>query len=376
VNKNAVMQKYHILASGIDSVNLAVTVSWERTEMFTYFDALKNKAREINNSFSGIVTDTVDSNIWPFDMKPHGTDGYAWLLIGNDYSMKIGNWTEPRTRPSIMVEIRSETLWRLGTVPAILRAVGVIESMGTIIKEIKLSRVDLCCDVMMPRELWSLELIHHAATRATDIAPYFKHRKLTGIRIGKGNISARLYDKPLEISQQSKKYWMYDIWEINKTPEGMIIIRIEFQLRRQFLKEVGMNALEDLFTKDADAWRYCTEKWLKFQTNPGCHHTQRKDFPWWKIIQNGYRGLQDGKPLVREKAFRKDKRHLTQQMLGLMTSLKAAEMEELGEEMESSVSLDECLATYLGELEFNNPKLHRELSQKIMKKRARYHRTK
>ena len=90
---------------------------------------------------------------------------------------------------------------------------------------------------------------------------------MKGISIGKGNISARLYDKPLEIKQQSKKYWMYDVWGINKNDldDNHKIIRVEFQLRRELIKDLGANYFEDLLKGYGKIWAYCTQKWLKFQ---------------------------------------------------------------------------------------------------------------
>lgn len=318
----------NILASGIDSLVISMDIAWKDSSIFTVLDEFKEKAKENSVDYQGHIKHFQPEEVWPFTIKPHGTKGFSWILTGSDFTYKIANSLEPGSRPNVMIEIRSETLWRLGPEEAINIALSVITANGGRILIAKLSRVDLCLDFLMPDKRWSYELMEYAVTRAADTAPFFHHRNLTGIRIGKGFISARLYDKPLEIKQQSKKEWMYEIWGIKEVPEGEKIIRIEFQLRREILKELCLNTAEDLFQRVDRAWAYCTRKWLKFQDRPGLHHTQRSTLKWYEEIQDGFKGVQGAEPLVREKAVSSDKKRLMQQANGLIESLHAINEEE------------------------------------------------
>jgi len=235
--------------------------------------------------------------------------------------------------------------------------------------------VDLCVDFLMPEKRWSYELMDYAVTRAANTAPYFYHKTLTGIRIGKGSISARLYDKPLEIQQQSKKEWMYDVWEIEEVPEGKKIIRIEFQLRRAILNKVHLKTAEDLFQKIDQAWAYCTKNWLKFQDRPGLHHSQRSTFKWYEEIQDGFRGAQGAEPLVREKAVSMDKKRLMQQANGLIIALHAIDQEEKRVDRDKPVNIEDCINSYNIELKKHCP-VPDEIQEKITRKRAKFHREK
>jgi len=371
-------QDIQVLASGVDSLYLSMQVEWEHVDIFDYFTSLKNKAREYNADYQGILNSGHELFEWPFNIKPHGTNGYEWLLKENDYTLKIGNWTELRDRPSIMAEISSETLWHLGVEEAVSRIKGILTNTGANIIEVKLSRVDPCVDILMPKDLWSIKLIEYAVTRAIDIVPYYKHRKLTGIRIGMGIILARLYDKPLEIAQQSKKYWQYDKWgiRIDEIPEGYMIIRIEFQLRREFLKQVGLNTVEDLLSLHSRAWAQCTQIWLRFEDGIGKHVTRRRTLPFWKIIQAGYEGAQDACPLVREKAYVQNKRQTMAQINGHMSSLMAMESARKAEDLNRNVDAKDCLYTYFDEAERLGIDLNDDLNERYRKKRARYHRVK
>jgi hypothetical protein len=225
----------------------------------------------------------------------------------------------------------------------------------------------------MPEDRWSYELMEYAVTRAADTHPFYRHKKLTGISIGKDIISARLYDKPLEIQQKSNKYWMFDIWGIKEVPQGKKIIRIEFQMRREVLKELGLKTAEDLFQKIDQAWAYCTKNWLKFQDRPGLHHTQRSTFKWYEEIQDGFRGVQGAEPLVREKAVSMDKKRLMKQANGLIVALHAIDQEEKREDRDKPVNMVDCLNSYVNELERNFPE-SAETTAKVKRKRSKYHR--
>jgi hypothetical protein len=365
----------NILASGVDSLVISLNIDWRDTALFAILDDLKEKAKQYSLDYQGHIKHFNPEEVWPFTIKSHGTKGFSWILSGSDFSYKIANSPEPGSRPNVMIEIRSEALWRLGPEEVIKIALSLIEANGGHIIEAKPSRVDLCVDFLIPEKLWSQSLMEYAVTRATSFAPYYIHKQLTGIRIGKDIISARLYDKPLEIQQQSRKYWMYDIWGLNEVPEGKKIIRIEFQMRREVLKQLGLKKVEDLFQKIDQAWAYCTKSWLKFQDRPGLHHTQRTTFDWYEEIQNGFAGVQGAEPLVREKAVRIDKKRLLQQINGCAISLHAIRQEEEGADLNATVNINDCVISYVEELNKHHLSPS-EIQEKVTRKRSKYHREK
>jgi len=365
----------NILASGVDSLVISMNMRWIDSSLFAALDEAKEKAKQNGGDYHVHIKHFQPEDVWPFIIKPHGTKGFSWILTGSDFAYKIADSPEPTSRPNVMIEIRSETLWRLGPEEAIKIALNLLEANGGDIVEAKLSRVDLCIDFLMPAKLWAYQLMDYAVTRAADMALFFHHRKLTGIAIGKGVISARLYDKPLEIQQQSKKEWMYDVWGIKEIPEEQKIIRLEFQLRREVLKQLGLKKTEDLSQKINQAWAYCTKNWLKFQDRPGLHHTQRTTFEWYKELQDGFKGVQGAEPLVREKAVTIDKKRLIQQANGHIQSLYAIYQEENKADRDKPVNMDDCINSYVNEQKSHRPDAS-ELQAKITRKRSKYHREK
>ena len=140
-------------------------------------------------------------------IKPFGSKGYSWILTSNDYALKIGDWSEVRSRPSIMVEIRSETLLRMGPENAVLWILELISGIGTKIISVKPSRVDFYVDMLVPAEMFSDEIMDYAVTKAREYDIHKKSCTFTGVTIGRGKIIARIYDKGLEVLTKSKKLW-------------------------------------------------------------------------------------------------------------------------------------------------------------------------
>lgn len=313
------IKEYQILASGIDSLDISIDVKWSNGLFFEYLAQQKFEAEEDQDKvikFPG--SDQIAL------IKPYGRNGHEWVIENEHFSLTIGNWLEPKSRPSIMMSMRSLALWQIGPQELTAQICSHITKSGGEILSIKPSRIDLCVDIVIPKPIWSVELIPSRVTRAAYAAPHFFNCDLTGMSIGKGKISARLYDKPLEIRQKSKKYWMYDIWEITPDlPDNLNIIRIEGQIRREGLKELGLDQLDETFSHVEKIWAYFTQDWLKFQDNPGNHHTMRTTFDWWQVIQNGFMGVQSPTPLIRCKAFNQSKKQLYSQTHGTLTSIIA-----------------------------------------------------
>jgi hypothetical protein len=312
---------YQVLASGIDSLLLSLDVTWLSDDLFHMLSDLKAKAAEAKGVSIGYLSADYGAEELAFEVKGHGSQGYEWLLNSNEYDLNISKSLIPFERPGIVIRIRAETLWRLGSRYAVDRILALLVEAGARIESTKISRLDLCLDLLVPENLWSPKIMDFVVTRAIKDGLYMDRRKMTGQSIGKGNFMARLYDKPLEIASVSHKDWMYIIWGIGPVPEGRRIIRIEFQMRREALKELSINTLDDLWDKERNLWAYCTHDWLKFQDRPGCHSNQRNTLDWWRVVQNGYQGSQAPEPLIRAKAFSTEERQIMAQLTGLTISL-------------------------------------------------------
>lgn len=310
-----------VLASGFDTVVLSIDATWGGGSFFEYLDKLKAQSTD-NKPSPGENFAHGDIDPWMFTVRPYGLNGYAWVLDSGQWGAEIARAPVPGHRPNIRVLSRSETLWRLGFDGAVAWILRHIEAAGAQIERIKPSRLDPCVDILLRESDWSMDLLPLFVTRAKDRSPHLHLTTLSGFSIGKAPISVRLYDKPLEIRVKSNKVWMYDVWMLDRVPDGHRIIRVEFEILRAKLKRMGIDTLPDLARKTDSMWAYCT-KWFSVQTNPGKHHTQRKVLPWWQVVTDGFGNAQGAQPLVLDKACRAQRDQLGRQLLGLMSSLVA-----------------------------------------------------
>jgi len=295
------------LSSNIDSLVLSLYVDWKDYEFTEYLCDMKDKAISQEKEIPVFLSNDPTYKFGKyFNILNYGLRGFYLLLQNRDYFIKIGDYDSESSRPNVVIEIRSETLWRLGAENAVNDILEFLTTAGAKIKKALASRVDICVDMLIPESIWTTKMIKNRVTRANHLKEYFFNDKLTGVMIGSGAISARLYDKALEIHQQSKKYWMHDIWRLKKVPSGKKVIRIEFQLRREVIKELGISTIEDVLKHRENLWLYCTKKWLKFQSKPGMHHTQRKTLKWWKAVQLAKMQNTAAYPLIRNKAVTRD----------------------------------------------------------------------
>lgn len=364
-----------ILASGVDTLVLAIDVTWKDESFFEYLQGMKALAQQGEADIAVTIGDRESQVFLLLAIKPFGSKGYEWVLQGSDYTLTIGNWLKPKSRPSIMAQIHSEALWSLGPDAALNFLLTLLSLSGAKMQSVKPSRVDLCVDYLLPEKLWSMNLVKYKVTRAAYCAPHVHHDVLTGISIGKGKVAARLYDKPLEIKQKSKKFWMYEVWGIKSVPEGYRIIRVESQFRREAIKELGIDLVSDLFGHLDNLWAYFSQEWLKFQNNPGKHHLARKTLPFWVTIRNGFFGVQDAQPLIRCQSLQAKKKQLAAQAYGLLNSFLAVEREEKGAGLDHEITMEGALGS-LGNYFEQDGKNEFELNIDILTKWAKHYKAK
>lgn len=338
-----------VLAHGLDKLDLAIDVSWTREDCFDMLRQLKETATAQRQKVSGQLGFADGSDPWLFDLEPFGRDGYAWLLRSSSMSLKVGDWIEPGSRPSILAEISSEALWANGPHAILDFLCMLLEEQGAVVREMKASRADLCVDVLLRERDWHADYNRHINSRAHKLGLYYDNRSLTGVSIGRGSLLARLYDKPLEIRQQSGKVWMYDIWGLPAVPDGNRIIRIEFQVRREKLKEMELGLAWDRRWLEGDqdqpstvtpllaglenVWAYCTRNWLKLVDDVTKRSNRQKVLPWWGVVQRGFGESFHRNPAILSKAVAASADQLVRQAVGQMTSLTAllSQRQELAE---------------------------------------------
>ncbi len=364
-----------VLTSGVDSLNLALDVKWKDDFLFEILEVAKGIALKAFEPVPITIRIPKRDEELLFNLAPHGTKGYKWLFSNNEFAFRMYDSLKPKSRPNVMVEIRSETLWRRGIREALDIITEALKVWGATILRMKTSRIDLCLDMLIPAHLWTENIFDNMVARARNVAKYIKNDDLTGVQIGKGKLTGRLYDKALEIETSSHKTWMYNVWGIKEVEEHERAIRIEFQLLRESVKELGFDTIEETIGNLDAIWAYCSQDWLKFQTNPGKHHTQRKTLLWWEQVQNSFLGIQEPNSAIRSKAVRTTQLQLASQIVGLTTSLAATKDEFGGEPLFSEITYESLGLVFQKALRISG-KSEEVLRDAVNEKRAKNYRGK
>lgn len=363
-----------ILCANVDTLHLSLNIVWKETDFFERLADIKQAAETEGREKAALFVSPSKEKEFLFNVKGHGAKGYEWILDNSEYLLNIGNWYEPKSRPSVMVYIKSETLWLQGPKQAVKNILAFISEQKGIIRDVKLSRVDLCMDTLFPENLWEKNIFDYRVTQSTYGAMHFYHTHLTGITFGKGVLSARLYDKFIEIKQSSQKTWMFEIWGYDQPPKGKKIIRIEFQVRREAIKQLGLDKYSDLFRLQKNLWKYCTGVWLKFQDNPGRKSHQRKTFPWWIEVQNGLSDSSSAYPLIRCQAMSQNQEQLYCQANGMLSSMAALFHETNHSDFDSVVTMEDQI-NYFTEHAVAKGIKSEDITEAVRDKRAKYRRT-
>jgi hypothetical protein len=312
------------VSSGVDSLVVGFCVSkYLEQADFSILNKAKSDAGEKLFGGKGAAVRWFDKD---FVVKASGSKGYEWILENGDVSICVAEKAEGgRVYPEVYVTFRAEYLWRLGYDKAFEELSAWLSTWATVIDN-KVSRCDLCMDVQMPFPNIDpkREILAKAKGKAQYIEVYANGYRGTGYKVGKGALVARIYDKALEITA-SQKEWFKDIWLFNGWDGKSKVIRVEFQARRQFLKEMSVENFESLTDFLADIWRYCVSDWMTVRVPNGDSHRHRWPVAeWWKILQDEF--ILFGMPLgiLRDKQPKVRYDHLMKQAIGVLLSAVAA----------------------------------------------------
>lgn len=221
-----------------------------------------------------------------FEVMGRGDGRFPYVL--QDGALRIAlSKPEALSMPLAYAQLSSESLTfsDVETLEADLRF--VINSIGNVTEEAKNSRVDLCIDFVTNEPLEGIN-DHAWVSRAHLINRYSNKRNFSGWVIGSGGaISARLYDKTLEI-KKSKKDYLKDIWKSEGWDEEQTVWRLEFQFRREVLKQLNILSVPDLLSNLKNLWEYAMHNWLRLTVPNLKDETQTRwpNHPLWDILSN------------------------------------------------------------------------------------------
>lgn len=219
-----------------------------------------------------------------FEVRDRGKGRFPFVLVDNHFHLQVAA-RRASALPLLYAQISSEVLTRCG-VEAPVRDLDFLSlSLGETTDFPRLSRVDLCVDFTTPFRFDAYPQDGWVG-RWQTLGSFLKHGRLSGYTFGRGGeLSARLYDKTLEITQSHKDY-LKAIWSEHGWNGTDQVWRLEFQFRRSVLKELGVGYTRDLKANLGGLWRYACENWLRMVELCGSDQTRSRwpTHPLWTVL--------------------------------------------------------------------------------------------
>lgn len=277
-NSNNENTKIKFLRFGIDSLYLSY-----QGDLLDSIDqkltSLKNLARSDNPQQQAKAQLKIGDHL--FEVKDKGTSMFAYILVDNAFRIQLSR--PNKAVPMAYIKISSEYLTYRTPEQAEKHLKDILNELGILQSSANVSRIDLYVDFVSHQDMeaWTREAW---VTRAGSVNAYAIDRRFTGWAVGMGGvIAARLYDKLFEITKSNKGY-LIPLWEMAGRLEGESVWRLEFEFKRDFLKQKGIIPLSEVLVYLNGLWSYATTEWLKL-TIPNKDDETRARWPIHKLWQ-------------------------------------------------------------------------------------------
>lgn len=211
-----------------------------------------------------------------FLLASHGTgSGYPFLLDNGAFSVQCGEFN----KPNFFVTFRSFALWQYGAAPLNQRFLTWAESVGMRpYRPAHLSRVDFTFDYALPDLDFDEDSFVSAAAKDNQ---HRKNGRIQTFRLGEGELLLRVYDKCAEIAEKSAKTWFFDIWG-----QDHDVWRIEWQVRKDRLRTIGIRTFDDLLERQGDLLRVLVNDHTTLRTKTSDSNRSRWPLhPLWRDLQ-------------------------------------------------------------------------------------------
>jgi hypothetical protein len=233
-----------------------------------------------------------------FQLLQNGSKGYAYILHNDAYEVKLA---QARSKSEnifpCFIKIKQEYLWSKGVQASwdIMKE-WLTKNIGEI-KTTKVSRIDICCHTD-ELQLKDTDIDTFEGRYRTDTI-YRHKRQIATMCFGSrstGTLLCRIYDKTLEVTQKKQKMWFFDVWH-KKGLNLNNVWNIEFEINREFLKEIKLDSIEDVLGNLKSLWQYCTATWLQKKVLDATRIERCSLDPRWESIQKAFDSF-EGKTLV------------------------------------------------------------------------------
>lgn len=289
----------HLLLCGIDTLDLGLYVCWDDNWKDT--KQLLEEKKISAQSTAGII-DKTDLDREFLHLPSGKPPSFRFQLLFPEYRLYLSGSDKLQKSPNVYVSILAATLWHedLDDITALLE-LDLANFGGTVVR-IKPSRLDLCADFKLSSPL-DLDFIEYfKVTRSRMFKTFHNGDELESYYCGAADspVQIRIYDKGKEI-QASNKQWFLNLWKIK---DSACVWRVEYQLRRSFLKQMKVNDLASLNENLGAIWHYLTAEWFSLRLLDDDKAERRTIHPFWLAVQHA--GMKFGEDNGTERSFETD----------------------------------------------------------------------
>jgi hypothetical protein len=290
---------------GEDRIVASMYVSWRSDAwgpLVATLERAKSSARNGEGEEALVELGGATYQVMASGVRPEGGGPvYAFVLCRGGVRFSISKNQEAKgDMPNVLLDVGSMPLMRCGDAVRLMDDLrDSLEDMGCKIRKTKLSRVDMCTDHTGFHVSKLVDLLRARCFKARGrnrevyeadcpVTEYASGRKITGFVIGK-RVMVRAYDKLEETKRdEAKRAMLVDKRWGGETPEHAT--RIEIQLRREKLRELGVDTWEDYVQKRSEIVGYVVASWLVFTEEPvDPNHTDRVVIhPLWRKVQRTF----------------------------------------------------------------------------------------
>lgn len=276
------IRAFRFLACGIDTLDVGYYIDWRLGWPMLLAGLEAGKTAAVGSD--AVPWGTLGGElalIYPSGKPPvyrfHLQLPYAHLYIAQSQT--------PRKSPNLYVSFGAKTLWIDGVRKSLEKIRCVVEELNGHIERIQPSRCDLAVDYLIPEGLttrWLQEQIVCRATK-TNVIEDDGILETFYIGVGKSPILARFYNKTKQILKtDGKSAFFLSVWKLESPSE---VWRVEFQMRRPFLRQMQIDDIESLLDSRAGLWRYLTGEWFTLRLPDNPNTSRRSVHPWWLEVQ-------------------------------------------------------------------------------------------
>lgn len=257
---------------GVDSLYLSYPGEL-RSEVHRQLKELKGLAQDAEADKQSQAQYSVAGHL--FEVRDKGLPRFPFVLADGCFRIQFANPSKPL--PMAYAQVSSTYLAHVGPIEAEEALYGVMLEMGTLRETANVSRIDLFVDFVTgeamddwPKEAW--------VTRASNVHAHWVGEAFTGWSIGLGGIlSARLYNKTLEIQKSGKDY-LWELWSKGGLKPDETVWRLEFQFERETLIARDLAKLPKVMDHLNGLWSYACTEWLRL-TLPNLDDQTRARWP-------------------------------------------------------------------------------------------------